>query len=130
MRDGPSSQEIADGGELLLPLTDLSHQFNSPDIEPLTPNRPEVVGISGVEYLLNLFHMDKKLQRARTLVIELPATHVAAAEADSTAQALRRYTASRIARARRELRSTYLYGWRITGLALLLLAVCLSLSSL
>ena len=42
--------------------------------------------------------------------------------------ALHRQAELRIEDQRRELRNTYRYGWRVTGIALLLLAACLAIS--
>ena len=64
--------KAADAAELVLPLTEIAQLFNAPQIEPLSPSPPEVLGISGVDYLLSLLHLDKKLQRARKLLLQLP----------------------------------------------------------
>ena len=47
------SNNAADAGKLILPLTDIAHLFNAPRIEPLSRSPPEMLGVSGVDYLLS-----------------------------------------------------------------------------
>jgi hypothetical protein len=116
--------------ELVLSLADIVHLFNAPRIEPLSRSPPEVLGVSGVDYLLSLLHLDKKWQRARRLAILLPPGKATPALAEQTTRALHRMAALRIEQQRRQLRDTYRYGWKAAGIAVVILAVCLSLSSL
>ncbi len=116
--------------ELVLPLTDIAHLFNAPRIDPLSNSQAEVLGVSGVDHLLNLLHMDKKSQQERTLTILLPPEKTPGAPAEPVTRALRRLAESRIEQQRRELRNTYRYGWKVTGIALVLLAVCMGLATL
>jgi hypothetical protein len=104
--------------------------FNAPRIDPLSRSPAEALGVSGVEHLLNLLHMDKRRQRARRLVLLLPPEKASSASAEQTARALRRVVELRIERERRELRSTYRNAWQMTGIAVILLAVCLGLASI
>jgi hypothetical protein len=124
------SDEAVDAAELILPLTDIAQLFNAPRIEPLSPSPPEVLGISGVDYLLSLLHLDRKRQQARKLSILLPPEKIAAALAEPTTRALHRLAEWRIKQQRRELRDTYRYGWKAAGIAVVILAVCLAVSSL
>jgi hypothetical protein len=124
------NSEPAESGELSLPLNDIEHLFNAPRVDPSSPGPLEGLGISGVEYLLSQLHLDKTRQRARTLTLTLPADMAAAASAKQVTNALRRYAGWRIERERRELRNTYRYGWKVTGFALVMLTICLALSSL
>lgn len=121
----------ADGTtELSLPLHDLAHLFNAPGVDPLSPCPPEGLGISGFDYLLSLLQFDKKRMRTCTLTVSLPQELAAHASAEQIAHALRRHAAWRIERERSEMRNTYLYGWKVAGFAILMLAVCLALASL
>ncbi len=122
--------DTAHAEEIALPLTDIAHLFNAPRIDPLSRSPAEVLGVSGVEHLLNLLHMDKQRQRARKLVLLLPPEKASCASAEETARALRRVVALRIERERRELRCTYRNGWQMTGIAAILLAICLGLASI
>ena len=122
--------KAADAAELVLPLTEIAQLFNAPQIEPLSPSPPEVLGISGVDYLLSLLHLDKKLQRARKLLLQLPPGKTTVALATQTTRALHRLAEWRIEQQRRELRDTYRYGWKAAGMAVVILATCLALSSL
>jgi len=121
---------MADAPPFLLPLSELGHLFSVPPIAPLSPSPAEALGVSGVEHLLNLLHMDKQQQRTRELILLLPPEKAAAASAEETGRALHRVVQLRIERERRELRNTYRYGRRTAGIALLLLAVCLGLASI
>src|SRR5262249_31522655 len=117
-----------DGRELMLALTDLSHLFNALRVEPLSRSPTEVLGVSGVDYLLNQLHMDKRRLQARTLTLLLPLEKISSASAEQVTRALHRVAELRLERERAELRNTYRYGWKVTGLALIMLAVCLALS--
>jgi hypothetical protein len=124
-----SSEETSSVG-LPLPLSDLAHLFNAPPIDLLSRSHAEALGISGVEFLLNLLHMDKQRQRAHQLVLLLPPEKAPSASAEQTARALHRLVELRIEYERRELRGTYRSGWRMLGVAVILLAVCLGLASI
>ena len=115
---------------LTLSLNDIAHLFNAPRVDPFSPGVLEGLGVSGVEHLLNLLHMDRARQRARSLTLRLPAEKAAALAAEQITVALRRYARLRMEREQHELRNTYRYGWRVAGFAILMLAVCLGLSSL
>jgi hypothetical protein len=128
--NGSSTSAVGDEtGALVLALSDPAHLFNAPRADPLSSSPAEVLGVSGVEYLLNLLHMDKKLQRARTLVLLLAPEKATSALAEQATLALHRQSKFRIEQQQRELRNTYRAGWRVTGAATLVLAVCLGLSS-
>jgi hypothetical protein len=124
------SDKTSDAAELVLPLAEIAQLFNAPRIDPFSRSPPQVLGISGVDYLLALLHMDKKRQRARRLSIELPPEKTTAALAEQTTCALHRLAEWRIEQQRRELRDTYRSGWKAAGIAVVILATCLALSSL
>jgi hypothetical protein len=130
MNPANSTTVAAQTGELSLPLTDLAHLFNAPPVDPLSPGPLEGLGISGIDYLLSLLHLENKRQRTRTLTLSLPAEKAAAASAQQINIALRRHAEWRIERERRDMRNTYRYGWQVAGFAVVMLAVCLALSSL
>jgi hypothetical protein len=116
--------------ELALPLTDLSHLFNAPRVDPFSRSPAEVLGTSGLDYLFGLLHMERKQARASKLVILLPPARASAASAEQTTLALHRVIDHRLERERRELRGNYRYGWKVAGIAVVLLALCLAVSSL
>ena len=130
MGDIPASSRKTEMGALVLTLTDVAQLFNSPRIDPLSRSPAEVLGCSGVEYLLELLYQDKERQRARTLVLLLPPDKALPNLAERTTRALRRHVEFRLEQQHRELRNTYNYGWKVAGVALLVLAICLALSSL
>jgi hypothetical protein len=123
------SRATGDVAELKLPLSDLADLFNAPPVAPLSRSPAEVLGVSGVEHLLNLLHMDKGLQQSHLLTLLLPPEKAASVSAEQATRALHRHVEMRLERERRELRNTYRYGWRVTGITLLLLALCLGLAS-
>jgi hypothetical protein len=114
----------------MLALTDLSHLFNAPPVEPLSRSPVEVLGVSGVDYLLDQLQMDNHRHQARTLTLLLPTEKISPACAEQVTRALHRVAELRLERERRELRNTYRYGWKVTGVALILLAICLALAHL
>src|SRR5262245_59480524 len=130
MNQSPSSYNTADTEELVLSLSDPEHLFNAPRIDPLSSSAAEVLGLSGVEHLFESLHLNKKRQRARTLVLLLPSGKTSSTLGTETTRALHSLADRRIEQERLALRNTYRYGWRVTGVALLLLALCLALASL
>jgi hypothetical protein len=121
---------MPDTTDLVLPLTDVSHLFNAPRVDPLSRSPAEVLGTSGVDYLFSLLHMNWKRARSRRLVVLLPPEKVTAASAAQATRGLHRVMAYRIERELLELRSLHRHGWKVTGIAVLLLAACLGISSL
>lgn len=119
-----------EGAELSLLLTDLAHLFNAPRVDPMSPSPLEGLGVSGFDYLLGRLHLDRVRQRARTLTLSLPEEKAAAADSERLTNALRRYAGWRIEHERHELRNSHRYGLRVTGFALVMLTICLALSSL
>jgi hypothetical protein len=123
----PTHTERAD--ELILPLTDPADLFNAPPVNPLAGSPVNALGISGVEYLLGL-RQGSRTRRIPHLVIQLPAATAATTSAERIATALHHHVACRIERERAELRDTYRYGWKIAGLAIVMLGLCLTLVEL
>ena len=116
--------------ELVLSLGDFGHLFNAPPANPLSRSPSEVLGMSGVDYVLSLLQTSSRHRLAPRLVIALPRQRASAAAADDAGRAIRRYVECRIEHERRELGNTYRYGWKVLGLALLLLSVCIGLAQL
>lgn len=115
---------------LTLVLTDVGNLFVAPPVRPLSASDAEALGVAGVDHLLNVLHMDKNRQRAAsTLALVLPPEQAAAVNAAELTRALHRYAELRLVEQRRELRNTYRYGWRITAIAIVILAVCIAASS-
>ncbi|MGH8093459.1 MAG: hypothetical protein ACREIF_08310 [Chthoniobacterales bacterium] len=122
--------DTAQAEEIALPLNDIAHLFNAPRVDPRSRSPTEVSGTSGVDYLLSLLHMDKQRQKARKLVLLLPPEKTSSVSVEQTARALQRVMELRIEGERRELRGTYRSGWQMTGIAVILLAICLGLASI
>lgn len=116
--------------EFELSLNEISDLFNAPRVDPFSQGPLEGCGVSGVDHLLSLLHMDKTLQQASLLTLVLPAEKAAARTAESVTGALRRHVQLRMAREQGELRNSYRYGWRAAGFSLIMLAICLGLSAL
>jgi hypothetical protein len=128
MSDQTDSPSLSDSGELVLALTSVPHLFNALPIDPLSPSAPEVLGVSGFDYLASLLRMEKGTRQARRLVLVLPADEPGLAA--KIEQSLRRLAGKRIEAERRELKSTYRLGWKVMGMATLILAACIALSHL
>jgi len=121
-----SQMPSAPGEALLLPITDLTHLFNTPHCGLTLQGLPEILGVSGVEYLLDqLRHANRS-----TLRLILPEREIIPGLAEQIQQALRRFAESRIQQQQTLIRETRRRGWKVTGAALIVLAIFLSLSSL
>jgi hypothetical protein len=128
--DAACRESMQQDAELVLSLGDFGHLFHAPPANPLSRSPSEVLGMSGVDYVLSLLQTNRRQQRARRLVIALPRQRASAAAADDAGRAIHRYVECRIEHERRELGNTYRYGWKVLGLALLLLSVCIGLAQL
>jgi hypothetical protein len=124
-----SSRNSAEPGELTIALNDPAQLFNAPAVDPLSESVAEVLGISGVEHLLMRLRDDRR-RKPSVLVLVLPADKAPRGIGEHLMRALRRYAESRIREERRALQQLYRHGWRVMGIALLVLAACLGLSSL
>lgn len=129
VRRSPTAGVASDTGELVLPLADVAHLFTAPPIDPLAESPTQVLGTSGVSYLLELLRGARKQKPPRTLVIQRPAGGAPLVDAEQFARSLRRFAEWRIESERRELRNIYRHGWRVMGIAMVLLALCLAISS-
>ena len=124
----PINGETTD--ELVMTLTDVSHLFNAPPADPLSPSPVEALGVAGVEHLLSRLYMDKKLLRLKKLVLILPSEKLPEDGGERVMLALHRQAELRLVDQRRDLRNTYRNGWRAFLIALGLLAICLAISSI
>jgi hypothetical protein len=116
--------------ELTLVLTDAAHLFVAPPAQPLSPSAPEALGVAGVDYLLGRLRTDPAAQRARTLTLIVPPDKASGVDATRLALALHRQAEFRLDEQRRELRHTYRHGLKVAGIAVVLLAACIAVSSL
>lgn len=116
--------------DLVLPLSDPVHLFNAPSITPAFPGPLEGLGISGVDYLLGLLHLQGRNPGDRKLTLVLPGEKARDFPAEEARRLLRQHVHWRLERERRELRITQRYGWRVAGFALITLAFCLAMSSI
>jgi hypothetical protein len=130
MKPATSTLGPAESSGLTLQLNALAHLFNAPRIEPLAPGPLEGLGISGFEHLLNQLHLDRALQRERKLTLFMPAAMAVEINREQITTALRRHAQWRIEREQREMRNTYRYGWKVSVFAVVMLALCIALSSL
>jgi len=124
------SDMSANPGQLDLILSDVAHLFSASDPDPFSPGDCEVLGISGFDHLLNRLNMDKSMQRSSTLLLSLPADKASQTDAGPITNALHRQASVRLQEQQRELHNTYRYGWKVAGIALLILALCLAMSHL
>ena len=117
-------------GVLELPLNDFEQLFNAPSVNPLSRAVPEILGVSGAEYVLHQLETGRN-RSIETLQLILPGP--ARSDTDSSdqiQQALQRYAEYRIQEQRALARETRRRGRRITAAALVLLAACLGISQI
>ena len=114
---------------LTLPLTDIAHLFNAPAVDPTSIGVPEILGMAGVEYLLQQLEMVKG-RGSTTLRLVLPRPRVISGMAEQSETALRTYAEWRIEQLQLAVRATRRHGRRLTLVAVLLLAVFLGLSTI
>jgi len=114
---------------LTLPLTDIAHLFNAPAVDPTSIGVPEILGMAGVEYLLQQLEMVKG-RGSTTLRLVLPRPRVISGMAEQSEAALRTYAEWRIEQLQLAVRATRRHGRRLTLVAVLLLAVFLGLSTI
>src|SRR3954465_13551012 len=112
-----SFNDTADARELVLPLTEMEHLFNASRVDPLSRSPAEVLGVSGVDYLLGLLHLHRQRQQARTRALLLPPEKATGTQAEPAAGELHRHGFVRMEQQRRELRGICHYGWKATGIA-------------
>ena len=129
MKSSASEPPSQAPGTCLLPMRDMAHMFNSPAIDPLSPSPPEVLGVSGVKYVLQQLETRRRA-KAETLRLVLPESKVTPGLSEQTRQALQRYAQFRIQEQRALARETRRRGWRVTVAALILLAFFLALANL
>jgi hypothetical protein len=113
---------------LLLPIRDMDHMFNAPPVDALSPGIPEILGISGTEYLLDQLRTGEV--KPQTVVLALPDGQIVPGLAGQTQRALQRFAEYRIQQHQTSLREVRRRGWRATGVALILFSVFLTLASL
>lgn len=130
MKPDTSTREPAGSTALLLRLSDPDHLFNAPRVDPSSQGPLEGRGVSGVEYVLELLHLDRKRQRTRTLALLLPADKTEAVLLGPVTGALRRHVQWQVEHERREMRNTYRYGWKVAVFSVVMLVVCVALSSI
>jgi hypothetical protein len=114
---------------LRLPLHTITHLFNAPPVDPLSPSPPEVLGISGAQYVLSQLETRRQV-KAETLHLIVPDSEITPDAAERTQQALRRYALFRIQEQQALAREARRRGWRVTAAAVVLLAFFLTLSNL
>lgn len=114
---------------LTLPLTNIAQLFNAPAVDPTSVGVPEILGVAGVEYLLQQLEMVRG-RGTTTLRLVLPRPSVISGIAEQSEAALHTYAEWRIEQQQLAVRETRRHGWRLTLVAILLLAVFLGLSSI
>jgi hypothetical protein len=97
-------------------------------VDPASVGVPEILGVAGVEYLLQRLEMVRG-RGPTTLRLVLPAAKVIPGVAEQSEAALRSFAEWRIEQQRLAIRETRRHGWRLTLAAVLLLAVFIGLST-
>jgi hypothetical protein len=116
-------------GVLELPLSDFEQLFNAPSVNPLSRAVPEILGVSGAEYVLHQLETRRNSIEILQLILPAPARSDTDSS-DQIQQALQRYAEYRIQEQQALARETRRRGWRVTAAALVLLAACLAISQI
>lgn len=124
-----SKSAVSSACTIQLVIRDIDHMFNAPAVDPLSPGILEILGITGSEILLQRLET-RSGSLLTTVQLIVPENKFSPGLAVRTENALRRFAATRILHQESLLRELRFHGWRLTGIATILLAFFLSLSSL
>lgn len=125
----PQMSAVSNAETLELPLRDMSQMFNAPPVDPLSPGLPESLGITGVEYVLQQLEI-KRPMKLTTLKLVVPQGKFSPELGSQVEHALRSFAERRIPQLQILIHETRRQGWRLTGVAVLLLAFFLALATL
>jgi len=126
---GASNRESGDG-ELVVDVRDIRHLFVAPDIDPLARNEGEVVGEPALLRIVRRVMATRELDRAYKLVVRLPADGIEPGLEERTRVALSRFSATKIADNDAQLRIMRREAIGLLLRGVLILLVCMGLSSL
>jgi len=126
---GSSIQETI-AGELMVDVGDIRHLFVAPDVDPLSRREGEVVGEPALLRIVRKLMATRGLERAYKLVVHLPAERIEPELEERTRVALSRYSAIKIEDNEAQLRFMRREAGRLLIRGMLILLVCMGLSSL
>lgn len=124
------SDDSATSDELVVSVTRIEHLFVAPDADPLSPHESEVMGEPALLRVVRRLLAKRKLHGSPKLVVLLPEEQIAPESAERASAALRRYCALKLEDNENQLRILRAQALRLLLRGLLILVVCVGLSSL
>jgi hypothetical protein len=127
-----TSSSIQETGarELRVDVRDINHLFVAPDIDPLSVREGEVVGEPALLRIVRKLMATRELDLAYKLVVHVPADRIDPALEERTRIALSRYSAIKIEDNEAQLRIMRREAGGLLVRGMLILLVCMGLSSL
>lgn len=116
--------------ELVVQVAEISHLFTAPDTDPLAQHEGEVMGEPALLRVVRRLLAARKMDGAAKLVVLLPADKIEPGVVERARTALTRYCTLKLEDNDAQLRITRREAARLLLRGLLILAVCVALSSL
>jgi len=120
----------AENQDLVVHVAEISHLFTAPDTDPLAQHEGEVMGEPALLRVVRRLLAERGLHAGGKLVVLLAAEKIEPGLAERTHAALMRYCALKLEDNDAQLRITRREALRLLLRGLLILAVCVALSSL
>ena len=124
MNDTPPS------GELTVRVAKVEHLFIAPDTNPLAQNEGEVMGEPALMRVVRRLMAERRMDDAQRLVVELPAEQLEPGLTERAQAALSRYCRLKLEDNAAQLRMLRRQAGRLLLRGVLILAICVALSSL
>ena len=125
-----SSIQQTNAGELMVDVGDIRHLFVAPDVDPLSRREGEIVGEPALLRVVRKLMATRGLDRAYKLVVHLPADRIEPGLEERTRAALSHYSAIKIEDNEAQLRLMRREAGRLLVRGMLILLVCMGMSSL
>jgi hypothetical protein len=124
------NDSTADSGELVVRLSDVRHLFVAPDTDPLAQHEGEVTGEPALLRVVRKLMAEREMRGTHKLVVLLPPDKIEPGLEQCARQALTRYCGLRIEANDEQLRVMRREAGRLLVRGILILMVCMGLSSL
>lgn len=127
---GAAATRNASTDALVVEVEDIRHLFVAPDIDPLALHENEVMGEPALLRLVRHLMAERNMSGARKLVVLLPADKIAPGLTERVGAALVRYCSLKLEDNDAQLRLMRRQAGRLLLRGILILLVCMGLSSL
>jgi hypothetical protein len=118
------------GGDLVVPVGDIRDLFTAPDTDPLAQHEGEVMGEPALLRVARRLMAERKMSGARKLVVLLPADKIEPGLTERARAALVRYCTLKLEDNDAQLRLMRREAGRLLLRGILILLVCMGLSSM